>query len=78
MKELIRKARKNYTCVYCEEPILKNNLYKSIKGKSPRFEDEKQIGISYFHERLHDDYIKCNEMAFKKGIIDCLPWEIEK
>ena len=75
MVSIIRKARKNYLGVYCEGLIFKNDLYKSFKGRIPKFNDnEIQIGIEYYHERLHEDYIKCNESALQKGFIDCLPW----
>ncbi len=71
MLEVIRKARKNYICVYCEDPILKDDLYKSFKGKSARYDlSLKQIGIEYYHERLCYDVDKCNSVALEKGFID--------
>lgn len=71
MAEFIRKASKEYICSYCYLFIIKGSLYKDIKCKVPRFNDnDKQIGIEYINQKIHNDLDYCNTHLINMGLID--------
>lgn len=71
MAEVIRKANKDYICNYCYLSIIKGSLYKEIKCKAPRFNNsDKQIGIEYINQKIHNDLDYCNTHLINIGLID--------
>lgn len=64
--EILRKARKPYTCECCNLPINIGDTYLYIKKRNPVYEmsedpegDGPQIGIDYQTVRVHPDFNRC-------------------
>lgn len=65
------KARKNYQCAQCDQPILKGDLYNYIEGKAPRYADDGHyipIGIKYYRCKVcincvNNDYYGTKQIA---------------
>jgi hypothetical protein len=60
MKENNVKARKDHKCDACDNPILKGQLHRFEKHRSPKYDhNDEQVGIVYWSVRTHPDKMKC-------------------
>lgn len=60
MKEFNVKARKDHKCDACDQPILKGQMYRFEKHRSPKYDhNDVQVGIEYWTIRMHPDEMKC-------------------
>ena len=60
--DIVRTARKEHTCCFCENPIKIGEKYTHYKGRSPRYDgNDIQIGIQFYSEKTH--VVFCVESA---------------
>ena len=60
---MIRKARKEHACTYCNNTIKPGDTYDYQEGKEPLYDDDVmgndvQIGIRYYKDKM---CLKCDE-----------------